>query len=196
MNNWLFLNNLLPATAEEIAANKPLPVASIQRPTTYNWMTDHKRWWDINKTWQQVKNQDEDQCAEDTYVACKIKNHGYGIINGCGHAGIVNIFIDLLSRDKLITESLPLYFAFGGMHLDYFENTEKYKLKEIVYILKTLTKNHNASKTLRPLLLSLSHCSSSFEVANMFEKFGENDRLMCAKITSTGSMQKYGVSPA
>ena len=197
MDGWLFLNNLLPVTANDIS-NGQTYVPSQQRPTIYNWMNGHKRWWDRtipDASWGLIRAQKDDQCAEDTYITCNVKNHGYGLITGCGHTGIVNIFIDLLSRDALLTKHSPLYFIFGGLHLDDIDN---WKLKEVVYILKTLTKNHNIgnSLSLKPLLLSLSHCSSSYRVVNMFEKFGENDRLMCAKVTSTGSQQKYGVTSA
>lgn len=197
MDGWLFLNNLLPVTANDISNGQTF-VSTQQRPTIYNWMSGHKRWWNRtipDASWSLIFAQKDDQCAEDTYVACNVKNHGYGLFTGCGHAGIVNIFIDLLSRDALLTKQSALYFVFGGLHLDMIED---WKLKEVVYILKTLTTNHNIgnSLSLKPLLLSLSHCSSSYRVANMFEKFGENDRVMCAKITSTGSRQKYGITPS
>lgn len=195
MDGWLFLNNLLPVTANDISNGQTF-VPTQQRPTIYNWMSGHKRWWDRtipDTSWALIKAQKDDQCAEDTYVACNVKNNGYGLFTGCGHSGIVNIFIDLLSRDSHLSKKSALYFVFGGLHLD---NIDDWKLKEVVYVLKTLTKNHNIgnSLSLKPLLLSLSHCSSSYRVANMFEKFGENDRVMCAKITSTGSQQKYGVT--
>ena len=193
LDGWLFLNNLMPVTYNDVSGGQQY-VPSVQRPTTYNWMNNHIRWWDRSipdASKNIIMAQKFDQCAEDTFAVCNVKNYGLGIISGCGHCGLVNMLIDILSRESYLTSRTPLYFLFGGMHLDPLSNQF---LQEVGYIINKLVKDHNTPKTLRPLLMSLSHCSSSSRVLSMMERYSENDRILCPKITSVGSEQKFGIS--
>ena len=184
LNGWLMVNDLLPPTTDDVAGGKS-HVRTEQRPTTYNWMTKHKRVWKLPIDKTLLLQQPDDQVAEDLYAVCKVKNRGLGTISGCGHCGIVNILLDLISRGSLISQHIPLYFVMGGLHLDVLPDN---LLKEVAYIIAKLVKDYNSSQ---PLLLFLGHCSVSRRVVRAFELFSDNKKVLDIELISCGSEQTF-----
>ncbi len=93
---------------------------------------------------------------DERYVAVNLKDKGLVVFSACSHAGIINVLEDA----KKVFGGVPLYCAFGGLHL-------------VGSLEKIMAQTVDSMKRFRPTHVVPAHCTGWRALVALVNAFGE-----------------------